>query len=57
MDKLKRTRPTLKTNLLGKHLEPIVLLAFTEDNCVVEHLKEYLLRTKPSRNGIMAKLS
>ena len=46
MDKLKQTRP-------GKHLEPIVLLAFTEDKklCVVEHLKEYLLRTKPLRNG------
>ena len=46
MDTLKQTRP-------GKHLKPIVLLAFTEDKklCVVEHLKEYLRRTKPLRNG------
>ena len=44
MDKLKQSKP-------GKHLEPIELLAFKEDKklCVVEHLTEYLSRTKPLR--------
>lgn len=42
MDKLKQSRP-------GKHLEPIELLAFKEDKklCVMEHLTEYLSRSKP----------
>lgn len=44
MDKLKQSKP-------GKHPEPIELLAFKEDKklCVVEHLTEYLSRTKPLR--------
>lgn len=44
MDKLKQSKP-------GKHLEPIKLLAFKEDKklCVVEHLTEYISRTKPLR--------
>lgn len=44
MDKLKQSRP-------GKHLEPIELLAFKEAKnlCVMEHLTEYLSRSKPLR--------
>lgn len=43
-EKLKQTKP-------GRHLEPIELLAFPEDKelCVVQHLREYIHRTDPSR--------
>lgn len=45
-DKLKTTKP-------GKHLKPIDLLSFQEDKriCVVDHLREYLDRTKSYRKG------
>lgn len=43
-EKLKQTKP-------GRHLEPIELLAFSEDKeiCVVQHLREYIHRTDPLR--------
>ena len=43
-EKLKQSKP-------GRHLAPIDLLSFQSDKklCVVEHLKEYLQRTKQLR--------
>ena len=45
-EKLKQTKP-------GRHLEPLDLIAYHNDKklCVVEHLKEYLQRTKQLRKG------
>ncbi len=42
--KLKQTKP-------GRHIDPIELIEFKEDEklCVVEHLKEYLERTQKLR--------
>lgn len=44
--KLKQTKP-------GRHIEPIELVEFTEDKklCIVEHLQEYLSKTRNLRGG------